>query len=232
MESKKILLTLLSVLFISYFAGCSNSDSKNQDENKSASGQLVSGYRVLPIQKSQDEIHLTVFRGDYIKFKFDGTIINSFLSMPGLSIEQKLPADISRAPYFKMKKTGTFSFSLGSVRGDIKVVDYHQSNYKEVTSKEAAELIRNIQPLILDVRTVKEYKQDHLKHSVLIPVQQLQTRFHEIADYKNQDILVYCATGNRSTVASKILTDNGFKRIYNMRYGIYDWHKNKYPVLP
>ena len=70
-----------------------------------------------------------------------------------------------------------------------------------------------------------------LKKSVLIPVQELQSRYKEISDYKNQDILIYCATGNRSTVASKILIDNGFKRIFNMRYGIYEWSQDKYPVI-
>jgi hypothetical protein len=27
------------------------------------------------------------------------------------------------------------------------------------------------------------------------------------------------------------LIDNEFKRIYNMRNGIYDWYKNKYPII-
>ncbi len=231
MKFNKIVLTLLSLLFISYATSCTSSDSNNPDNNQSISGTVVSGYRILPIQKSLDRVNLTVFRGDYIKFKFDNTIITPLLSIPELSIEQRLSADINRALYFKMKKTGLFSFSLGNVRGDLKVIDYHQANYKEVTSKEAAELIRNIRPLILDVRTGNEYKQGYLKDSILIPVQQLQARITEIGGYKNQDILIYCATGNRSTVASKILIDKGFKRIYNMRHGIYDWHKNKYPII-
>ena len=65
----------------------------------------------------------------------------------------------------------------------------------------------------------------------MIPVRNLQTRLRELAPYKNQDILIYCATGNRSTVASKILIDNGFKRIYNMRYGISLWGRENYPVV-
>jgi rhodanese-related sulfurtransferase len=50
---------------------------------------------------------------------------------------------------------------------------------REVTSKEAAELIRNITPLVLDVRTPGEYSRGHLKDSVLVPVQQLQARMNE-----------------------------------------------------
>jgi rhodanese-related sulfurtransferase len=34
------------------------------------------------------------------------------------------------------------------------------------------------------------------------------------------EILIYCATGNRSTVAAKILTASGFNQIANLRYGI------------
>jgi rhodanese-related sulfurtransferase len=65
---------------------------------------------------------------------------------------------------------------------------------------------------------------------VLLPVQQLQGRLGDLAAYKDREILVYCATGNRSTVASKILIDNGFKQIVNMRHGIYDWAKKNFPV--
>ena len=67
--------------------------------------------------------------------------------------EQKLPGRVDEAPFFKMEKAGVYPFSLGTSEGTIAVLDYQQANYREVTSKEAAELIRNIQPFILDVRT-------------------------------------------------------------------------------
>ena len=195
------------------------------------SGTVVSGYRVIPITMAHKDPHITVYRGDYIKFKFDQSFSNPKLSIPELSIDQKLPDNFDEAPYFKMKTTGTFAFSLGDANGDITVVEYHQPNYKAVSSKEAKEVINNIHPLILDVRTPMEYKMGHIKNSVLIPVQDLQTRIKELSQYKNENILVYCATGNRSTVASKILIDNGFKRLFNLQYGIYDWSKKKYPVV-
>jgi rhodanese-related sulfurtransferase len=49
--------------------------------------------------------------------------------------------------------------------------------------------------------------------------------------YRNQDVLIYCATGNRSTVAAKILIDHGFKRIFNLRQGISGWEREQYPVV-
>ena len=129
-----------------------------------------------------------------------------------------------------MKTSGTFPFSLGPVHGTIEVIDYREPHYMEVTSEETLQLIKNVNPFILDVRTSGEYKRGHLKDSVNIPVQELQSRLKELGPYKDERILIYCATGNRSTVASKILIDNGFKRIFNMRHGIADWIKKKLPI--
>jgi rhodanese-related sulfurtransferase len=53
----------------------------------------------------------------------------------------------------------------------------------------------------------------------------------ELAVYRDRDVVIYCATGNRSTVAAKILLDAGFERVYNIRYGIVDWWKNHLPVV-
>ena len=222
----KIKLVLISIFLSFLTIGHLYAGSQN-----SISGSIVGGYRIIEIQENSQEIHLKVYRGDYLKFKIRGEISDPVLSIPALSIEKTLRGNIEDAPYFKMKKVGVYPFSLGKITGDITVIEYRQANYKEVTAKEASELINNIQPLILDVRTRGEYRKGHLVNSVLIPLQELQARWKEISEYKNQDILIYCATGNRSTVASKILIDKGFKRIYNMRYGISDWSRKKYPVI-
>ncbi len=195
------------------------------------SGQIVNGLRILPVPANGDNLRLKVFRGDYIKFKLDESLDTPYLSIPELSIHRQLSNNFTEAPYFKMKQAGTFAFTLGKVSGHITVINYNQVKYKEVSSAEASNIIGARSPLILDVRTPGEYKRGHLENSVLIPVQVLQRSLNKLGAYKDQEILVYCATGNRSTVASKILIDNGFNRILNLRRGIVDWHKSKYPVV-
>ena len=227
---KKILLVILSVFFFTYSAAGSE---KIENELKTAppvSGTVVNGYRILDVQQAQGVAELKVYRGDYIKFKFDSSVQDALLSIPDLAIQKRLPGNLAEAPYFKMKTPGTFAFSLGDVGGKITVIDYRQASYREVTSREAADLIKNEGPIVLDVRTPNEYNRGHLHNSLLIPVQELQSRYKELGNHKEREILIYCATGNRSTVASKILIDSGFKHIVNMRGGIYDWHKNNYPV--
>jgi len=221
-------IIILTGFFI--LAGLPGAVSDTGIENEPASGILVQGYRILPIEPTVDDVNLVVYRGDYIIFDFKNTVGDPILKIPDLSVNQELPMGLDGAPYFKMKTMGRFRFSLGGVAGHIQVIEYKQPQYKEVDAGEAAELLQNLGPLLLDVRTPAEFNNGHIKNAILIPVQELQKRVGELSEYKHHDILIYCATGNRSTVASKILIDNGFKRIINMRYGIYGWSKNQYPV--
>ena len=195
------------------------------------SGRVAGGLRILSVPAAGQDLKFTVYRGDYIKFELAESADPSALSIPQLDIRQTIPKDLTQAPYFKMKQTGSFAFTLGDVSGHIHVRDYHQEKYVEVSAADAADIIATRAPLILDVRTPREYKRARLKNSVLIPVQVLQQNLGKLAAYKDREILVYCATGNRSTVASKILIDNGFSRINNLRYGIVDWYKKKYPII-
>jgi len=230
-KMKKLVLFVLILSMVLVSLGRSPAIADGVPKNPMVSGDIVGGFRVLDVPGTSQEMNLTVYRGDYIKFKLADPTTETVLSIPDLAIQQRLAGNLDEAPYFKMEKSGVFPFVLGTAKGSIAVVDYRQANYREVASKEAAELIRNITPLVLDVRTPGEYSRGHLKDSVLIPVQQLQARWQEIAGYKNKDVLIYCATGNRSTVAAKILIDYGFKRIFNLRQGISGWEREKLPVI-
>ena len=220
-KMKKILLGV----FFAFICGGVDASSPQ------VSGRLEGGFRLLTIANRTDAFHFVVYRGDYIKFAIDNSITDPLLAIPDLKIKEKLSSNLETAPYFKMKQAGRFPFTLGKAAGTIEVVEFTQPNYSAVSAKQAADLIAKINPLILDVRTQREYQQGRIQHSTLIPVQELQQRWQEINTDKEQNVLIYCATGNRSTVASKILIDNGFKRIFNMRYGIVDWARKGYPVV-
>jgi rhodanese-related sulfurtransferase len=193
------------------------------------SGKIITGYRVLDVDPAVQDISLTVYRGDYIKFRYPEKFSSLAFSMPQLKYKDTLFPQPQKSPFFKMKATGTYSFAVGDGGGRIQVIDLVRPNYTEVTAEEAAKILTNLQPFILDVRTPQEYKQLHIQGTHLIPIQQLQARIGELEPKKHEDIFIYCATGNRSTVASRILADRGFKRIYNLRYGVYDWARKGYP---
>ncbi len=223
---KKYFILAIVVLTSVYVTSLWSITSNATESKPPVSGKIINGFRILPIHLTDQQVHLTVYRGDYIKFAFDDSIANPFLVVPSLSIAKALPRDLEKAPFFKMKKVGAYPFSLGEVTGNITVIAFNRQHYREITAIEAAALIENTNPLILDVRTSREFRRGHLANAVLIPVQELQARVKELDAFKSQGILVYCATGNRSTVASKILLDNDFNQLYNLRHGIVEWSKN------
>ncbi len=228
MRNRELIMLMLILGLV--LASIAMATSQQQNEEIDISGEVIQGYRVLPINNDDQGIIFNVYRGDYIKFDFDAEIQNPVLEIPDLSVEQRISSRSDDAPYFKMKKAGRFRFTLGRVSGFIEVVEYKQPYYRAVDAKQAAQILKKQKPFLLDVRTRREFKRGHIPDAKLIPVQELQTRLGELSAYKHTDILIYCATGNRSTVASKILIDNGFKRIINMRYGIAQWSRNEYPI--
>jgi rhodanese-related sulfurtransferase len=104
------------------------------------------------------------------------------------------------------------------------------SVYGNVDVAEARDFISDKADLvILDVRTVSEYESGHLEGAINIPVEALSGRLSELNP--NDELLVYCRTGNRSTTAVGILKENGYDRIYHMDGGITAWGNAGFPTV-
>ena len=102
--------------------------------------------------------------------------------------------------------------------------------YGDVTVEQAYELVKGDRPpVILDVRNDWEFEDGHLEGAINIPVDDLEGRLGELD--KEDEILVYCRTGNRSTRAAQILRENGFEKIYHMVDGIEGWKAAGYPTV-
>ncbi|KMT21076.1 CoA-disulfide reductase [Clostridium cylindrosporum] len=63
--------------------------------------------------------------------------------------------------------------------------------------------------ILLDVRTEMEFNNGHIEGAVNIPVDDLRNRINELD--KNKEIIEYCQVGLRGHVASRILSQHGFK---------------------
>ena len=76
--------------------------------------------------------------------------------------------------------------------------------------------------IILDVRTLEEFAERHIPGAINIPNETISTE--EIPELPNKDqlILVYCRSGNRSKQASEKLVALGYTNIVEVG-GINDW---------
>jgi len=98
-----------------------------------------------------------------------------------------------------------------------------------ITSNQARSLMAKKDRLVLlDVRTPEEYRQAHLKGSLLIPLGDLTRRVQEIP--RDRPVLVYCAVGARSVSAAGFLASKGYREVYNMSDGLVGWYRNGLPL--
>lgn len=93
--------------------------------------------------------------------------------------------------------------------------------YENINGSKVNDIINNNKKvLILDVRTPSEFKTGHIPKAKNIPVNELSSKIDSISSYKEEEVIVYCASGMRSANASSILTKNGFGKVYNLSGGI------------
>lgn len=97
------------------------------------------------------------------------------------------------------------------------------AGYEQITAEKAKELMDSEEDfVIVDARTDEEYEEGHIPGAILIPDYDVREKAEEILTDKEQLILVYCRSGNRSKVASNDLAKLGYTNVKEFG-GINDW---------
>ena len=102
---------------------------------------------------------------------------------------------------------------------------FEKSNakYRQISMEEATELMQTEDDyIILDVRTFEEFNAGHIPDAICIPNEEITDKPIPQLPDKNQLILVYCRSGNRSKQASLKLANQGYTNIVEFG-GIIDW---------
>ena len=106
-----------------------------------------------------------------------------------------------------------------------------QQNFENADVQGFAELVRDSNVVVLDVRTADEFAEGHIERAVNI-------------DYKKDDfmdrakaalptgktIAIYCRSGRRSANAASMLAPEGYVLV-NLKGGIIDWQNVGMPVV-
>ena len=97
---------------------------------------------------------------------------------------------------------------------------------REIAIDQAAEALDR-GAAVIDVREPKEFRTGHLPGAVNMPMGQLATRMGEID--RNRPVYVVCASGNRSSAMTDVLTAAGFDAI-NVAGGTSAWARSGRPI--
>lgn len=118
--------------------------------------------------------------------------------------------------------------SCGSSTGDHQQATQSQkaatTRAEDVDVAAFAALIESLDnPILLDVRSDEEWAEGHLPNASYIPFQSPDFAEQLAALDKSRPVLVYCASGGRSSRAMNVLNQSGQTEVYNLLGGIRAW---------
>ena len=79
---------------------------------------------------------------------------------------------------------------------------------------------------LIDVRTQDEFDLGHIDGAINLDFYSETFQNDILSLPKNETIVLYCRTNNRSSKTANILKENGFKEISVLEGGITEWVKN------
>ena len=114
------------------------------------------------------------------------------------------------------------AFTQNSLKALLKKHNTQSISYISVTN-----LATKSNVFLLDAREISEYNVSHIKNAIHVGYKtfNLKTVTAQIPN-KNQLIIVYCSLGIRSEDIAIQLKNVGYKNIFNLYGGIFEW-KNK-----
>ncbi|WNH08159.1 rhodanese-like domain-containing protein [Thalassobellus suaedae] len=86
--------------------------------------------------------------------------------------------------------------------------------------------------ILLDSREEREFKTSHLKDAIYVGFNffNLDSVKQNLPN-KDSKIIVYCALGVRSEAIAEKLKEAGYKNVFNLYGGIFEWKNNDYEVV-
>lgn len=122
------------------------------------------------------------------------------------------------------------SFSVKSQSNLSELLDkFNTESVTYITVDSLNEQIESI--IVLDAREENEYNISHIENATLVGYSNFKLKkIKKLFPDKNITIVVYCSLGIRSEDISERLVKGGYKNVFNLYGGIFEWKNNNYNV--
>lgn len=98
-----------------------------------------------------------------------------------------------------------------------------RSDIATMSPQQTASMLAEKKAIIVDVREVSEWNEQHIAGAIHIPLAQVESRLSELTQYKDSPMIMQCRSGKRSAKAAAMLLDAGFSKVYSLDGGILAW---------
>ena len=104
------------------------------------------------------------------------------------------------------------------------------SGVSEVGPVEATRMLNHDNAVMIDMREDKEYREGHIVNAIHLPASKQDNYTGKLEKYRQQPLIVYCRSGQRSTAVCGKLRKQGFEAVYNLKGGVLAWQKAELPL--
>ena len=95
---------------------------------------------------------------------------------------------------------------------------------------EATAKINHDEAIVVDVRSMAEFKDGHILNAENVPLNGLNNSLKKLEKHKSKPVIAVCKTGSRSAAACRSLRKAGFEQVFNLRGGMMAWESANLPV--
>lgn len=113
--------------------------------------------------------------------------------------------------------------TFGAVSFNLWAADISQEHLLEMMQSDN-------KPLLIDVRSLKEYQQGHIAGAINIPHGEIGKQINTLGLDKTQAIVLYCRSGYRAGKAAKALKQQGFATLSHLDGDFLEWQEKKRPI--
>lgn len=99
-----------------------------------------------------------------------------------------------------------------------------------VDATAATAMINHENAVVLDVRSMAEFKDGHIVNAINIPINGLGNNLKQLEKHRNRPVVTVCRSGSRSGAACSLLRKHGFENVKNLRGGMLAWENASLPV--
>jgi glyoxylase-like metal-dependent hydrolase (beta-lactamase superfamily II)/rhodanese-related sulfurtransferase len=177
------------------------------------------------------------FEGAHIRGALNIGLGGSFATWCGTLLDHARPVVLVADPERETEaatRLGRIGFDtvVGYLEGGMQQLDDAPElveRTERVTASSAAEQLEaSPQPLVVDVRTAREWSEAHIDSALNLPLSQLSDRMADLPH--GRPLIVYCASGYRSSIATSLLRREGLPEVANLVGGLGAWTAAQLPM--
>jgi rhodanese-related sulfurtransferase/glyoxylase-like metal-dependent hydrolase (beta-lactamase superfamily II) len=178
------------------------------------------------------------FEGAHIRGALNISLGGSFATWCGTILDQERPVVLIAEPGRETEaatRLGRIGFDTvaGYLAGGMQQLDDAPELLERIDRITAGSLAEQMAgpapPLLIDVRTRREWDAGHVDGAVNVPLSQLASRLGELP--AQQPLVVHCASGYRSAIAASLLRREGLPQVANLVGGLAAWNSAQMPTV-